>query len=463
MRALMIVSILLPAVLSGQEKADQRIEPAATVPGGKVLEWTTPEGQPYWYRVPKEIRKDQPPDLVIMLHGTGLKWGWAFWNYPIQNGGFRGDDVVVAPEGLTPGQGGTFNFVQGKKDGDQIAGLISLFRKKMPIGKVYLYGHSQGAFFCYWFAGEHPDLVDGIVAHAGNVLDVKHSKLAKQKVAIGILHGRADAVVPVECAFRTEKVYQDEGYEKVKLHVVEGLTEQSGHWPLPKQVADMFTWLDQVSTSTPAQAVAAALAALEGKEPDLAAAAAGADRAEGLLKKARDPAAAESLKVFREFLAAAAAAHAAALGKDPALADPKMPLGAWAGHFLAVDAALDGVPAWTEAMKAPRVAAKPSKAVEKAIKDLNTPDRKAFTAGTKALAESFLAPRASELHTALQRALAEPPKGVTPAEIEAAKKILDERASAIEKGRAAALAVTVETLAAFRATRPGFAEAAGSK
>ena len=152
-----------------------------------------------------------------MLHGTGLKWGWAFWNYPIATGEFRGNDVVVAPEGMTPGGEGIFNFTQAKPDREHIAGLITYLKKKLPIGKVYVYGHSQGAFFAYWFAGERPDLVDGIVAHAGNVLgDVKHPKAAKENVAIGILHGRADAVVPVECAYTTEKVYKEQGYKKLR-------------------------------------------------------------------------------------------------------------------------------------------------------------------------------------------------------------------------------------------------------
>ena len=36
------------------------------------------------------------------------------------------------------------------------------------------------------------------------------SKLSKEKVAVGILHGRADAVVPVDCAVRTERIYREQ-------------------------------------------------------------------------------------------------------------------------------------------------------------------------------------------------------------------------------------------------------------
>ena len=202
-------------------------------PKGEVLEWTSKEGRPYWYRIPKKSKGK--PALILMLHGTGLNHGWSFWNYPIVKGNFRKSDIVVSPDALTPGANGTFNFLQGNKDGDQIVGIIKTFQSAFDIGKVYVYGHSQGAFFCYWFAGEHPEVIDGIVAHAGNVLNVKHSKFAREKVGIAILHGKADAVVSVACAHRTHKIYKEQGYKKLKLELVDGLTARSGHWPLPKQ------------------------------------------------------------------------------------------------------------------------------------------------------------------------------------------------------------------------------------
>src|ERR1044071_6470373 len=107
--------LLIPAA---EEKPPPRVEPSPRAPLGQVLEWTSVRGKPYWYRLPRKLDARKPPHLVLMLHGTGLKWGWAFWNYPIAAGGFRGSDVVVAPEGMAPGGGDTFNFMQGKPDGD---------------------------------------------------------------------------------------------------------------------------------------------------------------------------------------------------------------------------------------------------------------------------------------------------------------------------------------------------------
>ncbi len=193
-----------------QEAADAVTAPGKKAPRGQLLEWKSEAGQPYWYHVPEVFSKDRPPALILMLHGTGGNQGWSFWNYPIVAGKFRPHDIVVSPDGVTPGGGTSFNFVQGKKDGEQIAEIIASFREAYPeIDRVYLYGHSQGAFFCYWYAGEYPDTLDGIVAHAGNVLSVQHDKKTKQGVGIGILHGRADAVVGVVCACRTFGIYHE--------------------------------------------------------------------------------------------------------------------------------------------------------------------------------------------------------------------------------------------------------------
>jgi predicted esterase len=405
-RLLASLSCLLP-LLPAQKDVDV-VEPTTKAPRGKALEWKSAQGRTYWYRLPKDIETKTPPDLLLMLHGTGTSHGWSFWNYPIV-GDFRRRDIVVSPDGLTPGQGDTFNFVQGPKDGEQIAGLIADFKQRFPIGRVYLYGHSQGAFFCYWFAGEHPELIDGIVAHAGNVLDVKHGKLAKQKVAIGILHGRADAVVPVECAVRTEKIYREEGYAKLKLEIVDGLTEQSGHWPLPLQVSKMLDWLDQVSTQSATQAVRTAASELQKPGPDFAVVAEQLAKARKLLPKADDAdkkALQPQLDALARLLDQLALLHSQALLADPAVSDPKAGYGPWAMEFVLLDRAFGEHAAWKKAMAKPRdVAARHDKAIEKAQKGLDQPGKDSRAAAVKALEEAFLARQAGGLGQSLAKPL----------------------------------------------------------
>jgi pimeloyl-ACP methyl ester carboxylesterase len=442
------------------EPPTPRVEPSAGAPLGQMLQWTSPAGQPYGYRLPRKIDRQRPPNLVFMLHGTGLQWGWAFWNYPIAAGGFRGNDIIVAPEGMTPGQGGTFNFIQGKADGDQIAGLIAVFKRAFPIARVYIYGHSQGAFFAYWFAGDRPELVDGIVAHAGNVLDVKHSKLAKEKVAIGILHGKADQVVPVECAYRTEKIYKEQGYKQVKLFVVEGLTAQSGHWPLPKEAGEMFDWLDSVSQDSARGVADIALHELAKNEVDLGIVAEAAARGETLLKgyKGADRAAvSEKLKAIAGLIEAAQAAHAAAV-KSPAGTPRKdKDYGPWAAHFRAADAALGRLGAWQSSVKQLRSRAQShDKLIAAVLPRLDKAGERDVADALKAAEQAFLSSRYAQLLVTIEKS-----KALKPADAGTLKALLDSRRPADEEGARAAAAKTKELVAGFREAHRDWFQDAG--
>jgi predicted esterase len=455
------LAVAASAARAQEEGKVERVEPGPKAPRGDVLEWTSAQGKPYWYRLPKKPGK--ATNLVLMLHGTGLKWGWAFWNYPIATGEFRGDDIVIAPEGMTDGGGGTFNFVQGKNDGEHIAGLIQLFRERFEIQNVYLYGHSQGAFFTYWFAGEYPELVNGIVAHAGNVLDVKFPKYAKENVAIGILHGRADAVVPVECAFRTEEVYRSEGYKKLKLYVVEGLTEQSGHWPLPVQVSEMLAWLDQASASTPAAAVDAALLEVAKDVPDFAALADLVERARGKLAKHKgdDKAALdEKVEALAGLLASTEVRVWASMKSDVEAQLAKPAYGAWAARLRLAHRAFRGSPTWkATAGAAAKTSETHEKKVRDALEDLGRGKKSAFGSGVEALEASYLAPSYVDLVSRM-RQLAEGGGSQADAEDKQAFRALVEARKAAEEAGAKSFEDAARSAAAeFREKRAAWFEA----
>lgn len=389
--------LLFSSFAFGQEKVD-RAEPNDAAPLGKSLEWTSTQGRPYWYRLPKKIDPKSPPNLIVMLHGTGMDHRWSFWNYGVAQGEFRKNDIVLSPDGLTAQQGGkTFNFVQGKEDGEQVAGLIQLFRKRFPVANVYLYGHSQGAFFVYWFAGEHPDLVNGFVAHAGNVLaDVKFPKLAKDSMAIGILHGKEDAVVPVDCAYSSEEAYKKEGFKKIKLRVVEGLTKESGHWPLPKEVAEMLDWCDSVCSASAESAIAAALTEIAKKDPDLPALAATLDRAAQLMKREKTADDSETRKRYQAltaFVQSCGSASATELQKEIPKSSAKPAYGAWAAQFRLGARAFPELDAWKSPFKAFfELGKNQEKAVVAAIASLSSGKKTAVRDAIQAAESGFLAP-----------------------------------------------------------------------
>ena len=187
-------------------------------PRGQVLEWTSAEGKPYWYRLPKNLDRAAAAGTRPHAPRHRPQVGLGVLELSDRDRRVPRERHRRRARGHDARRRGHVQLHAGEAGPRSHRGLIAYFKKKLPIGKVYLYGHSQGAFFAYWFAGEHPELVDGIVAHAGNVLaDVKHPKAAKEKVAIGILHGRADAVVPVDAPTRPRRSTRSRGTRSCKL------------------------------------------------------------------------------------------------------------------------------------------------------------------------------------------------------------------------------------------------------
>jgi predicted esterase len=436
-----------------------RVAPSASAPRGETLEWASPAGRPYWYRVPKKIDAKRPPRLILMLHGTGLDHGWSFWNHPIGSGGFRPDDIVVSPDGLGPGEGDTFDFLQTKSDDDQIVSLIRLFRKRFPIARVYLYGHGQGASFCYGFVGGHPELVDGIVAHAGKALDVSHPGLAKERVAIGILHAKADAVVSVECAYRIEKIYQEQGYRKLKLCVVEGLTERSGHGPLPKQVLEMFEWLDQVTAGTLDAALAVALSELSKVVPDLDVVADAARNGRALLAKYRGEdreALRTKLEAVEAFLEDIAAGHAECVEVSMRAVNRSESTESWRAYFRLVERSVRDTKAWSKTLREQiKLASTHEKAVVRALAALaRRPGKGAFVAAVTALERSLLAESYPELRDLVGRVAEKPPRGVGEKHVAASREVIE---TSLERERlawSAVLGVIAPRLESFRSKHP---------
>lgn len=442
-RLIVFALLALAPTVAGQKLGEvPRVAPTAKAPRETTLEWTSDAGRPYWYRLPAKSGRKKP-DLVIMLHGTGGNHGWAFWNYGIDAGQFQKDDIVLSPDGVTPGGNATFNFVQNKKDGDQIASLITQFRKQFEIGRVFLYGHSQGAFFCYWFGGAYTTMLDGFIAHAGNVLDVDHNALAKKKLAVCILHGRADAVVPVDCAFRTERIYKEQGYENLKLEIVDGLNERSGHWPLPAQVKKMFEWLDATTTPTARGALQAVNAETAKELPDLATITEALERAKRLVRKApRDEKESLTTEIDRLdiMIEKTVTAHVAALADRT----PKSEDGEWLGHFRAAHAALSENAAWKKAMsKLIRQAASDEKAAKKALKRLDGKwSAKALRTCAKFLEQNRLAASWETIAGRLEQRLKELPKGAKQEDVEAVRELIGRRRPLLEGGAKTACTVT---------------------
>ena len=156
--------------------------------------------------LPNGYSENNPAPLLLDLHGfmgDGLsQQRFSRLSNVARENGF----VYVAPDGLRDSNGNQFwnasrsccNF--DRTDIDDAAFLKSLIdeiSKKIAIDpkRIYIFGHSNGAFMSYKFACTYPDTVAAVVGVAG-AMDLEGNDCAiSTPVSVLEIHGTADAVI----------------------------------------------------------------------------------------------------------------------------------------------------------------------------------------------------------------------------------------------------------------------------
>ena len=156
--------------------------------------------------LPNGYSADNPAPLLLDLHGfmgDGLsQQRFSRLSNIARENGF----VYAAPDGLPNSNGDQFwiaskaccNF--DRTDVDDAAFLKSLIdeiSKKVAIDpkRIYIFGHSNGAFMSYKFACTYPDTVAAIVGVAGAMDLVGNDCAIASPVSVLEIHGTADAVI----------------------------------------------------------------------------------------------------------------------------------------------------------------------------------------------------------------------------------------------------------------------------
>ncbi len=241
---------------SGGERESKAPSPAAK---GEAYQWKAANGIPFEYFVPKNFDPKVGANLVLILHGNGLSYAWGLANHP--PGQFLPDDVVVSPEGPTFLQStNAWEFLDSRDDCVKVHELIEELKKVFKVRATFLYGHSQGSFFVFRYAGEFPDDVNGVVGHAGALWAT--SKLGKSghKQAIAFLHGTDDANVHWWQSADARMRYRDADYPNVHLRTL----WSHPHAPVWQQAQNELAWCEGMTSDDPAR-VAASLSILSEK------------------------------------------------------------------------------------------------------------------------------------------------------------------------------------------------------
>ena len=391
-------SVLVAVVLAARAPAAPADEHAskdpATRPVAEICTWKSADGLAYEFYVPKSYDPAKGANLLLILHGSNLDRRWGFANHT--PGEFRPDDVIVSPDGTTQNPQKTgFNFLKDAKDLQRLHALHEELKKLFKVNATFLYGHSQGSFFSFLYAGTYPDDVQGLVGQSSGVWAGTAASPKQHKQAIALMHGTADPVVPYVQSAGGLTFYRDAKFPNVHLRSLEGWP----HAPCAQQTAQELAWCEGMTSADPAR-VQASLDAIEAVETGegwtrdaaalylVAKRAASMESAPAALKER----AAKSVAAVEALAKAHADAIAASLGKGKG---DKVEDAAWVGHLAMFLRDFDGVPACDAMAKdwADRVAKQKADGI-KALKEfyrVKAKDpAKAIAAGVEAIREGFL-------------------------------------------------------------------------
>lgn len=379
----LIFALLAVAVCA--QKAQKEPSAATT---GKVYEWQSENGLQYQYFLPKSYDPAVGVNLTFVLHGSNLDRRWGFANH--KAGKFRQDDLVVCPDGTTPNGHGRFNSLQSSKDLKRLHALHQELKGLIKIRATYLYGHSQGSFFSFLYAGAYPEDVQGLVGQASGVWIGTAATKKHHHQAVVLMHGTADPVVPYGQSVGGLKHYRDAKYPHARLRSLDGWN----HWPTQAQTEQQLAWCEGMTTDDNDRMAVSFTTLNDAKgvvDPvalyEVAARVAGtAGMAASVVKKAKN-AMAEVDNCAKK--------HALAIKRSSGKKTKKLVAKPWIGHLPLFLRHFEGVPAcdaaakvWQKALDAQgKLATKHSRAFWQSSKSNG---KKAFAAGVRLVHGGFL-------------------------------------------------------------------------
>ncbi|MEM8710933.1 MAG: alpha/beta fold hydrolase, partial [Planctomycetota bacterium] len=241
-----LVTLLAALALSplGFAQASEK-EPGAGTPG-KRYSWTAENGLGFEYVIPKGYDPDVGANLTFILHGSNLDRRWGFANH--EPGKFRPDDIVVSPDGTTSNGQGGFNSLQRRDDLERLHDLHQELRTRLNVRDTFLYGHSQGSFFAFYYAGAYPEDVAGVVGHASGVWIGTKGGPTQHHQAIVLMHGTADPVVPYRQSVGSLSAHFEKlGYPMARLRSLDGWN----HWPSQHHASQQLAWCEGMTSADP--------------------------------------------------------------------------------------------------------------------------------------------------------------------------------------------------------------------
>jgi predicted esterase len=149
--------------------------------------------QPYRVLIPESYKADKPSPLVVALHGMGSDENTMFDSYSgaLKREAERVGFVVACPKGRD-----SASMYRGSAEQDVMDVLAEVRRDyKIDPNRIYLMGHSMGAYGTWSVAMAHPDIFAALGPISGGGSPAGMAKIAH--IPQFVVHGDDDRTVPV--------------------------------------------------------------------------------------------------------------------------------------------------------------------------------------------------------------------------------------------------------------------------
>lgn len=245
----------------------ERLAPTADATPGKPYAWKSREGLRYTWTLPKDFKKGEGYDLVVLCHPNRADFRWGTLNHPAPatagERGFRPGDIVVGIDGTTANDHNPDirTFEPTPESVVQFRDLVLEISRTFPVNRIYFYGMGGGGEFVQCFAAAFPALTDGIVVHG---CSAPFDCVKKGRTPLVLMHGAKDLIVPLSVSFEARRAYADAEHTNVRLRVLQSFND----FPNPVRASECLDWVKAMRTDDAEQLLASVRAMLTPKRPD---------------------------------------------------------------------------------------------------------------------------------------------------------------------------------------------------
>lgn len=165
-------------------------------------------GRPAEIVIPSRYADGTEMPLVILLHGYMVTAALQDVYFQLSRRAQRDGFLLLLPDGTLDADGAHFWDAAGTccgateplvDDVGYLSALIAEARARFTVGKVYLAGHSNGAFMAYRYVCDVPGEVSAMVSLAGSIFGgVATCPASTAPVSVLQIHGDADDIIPYE-------------------------------------------------------------------------------------------------------------------------------------------------------------------------------------------------------------------------------------------------------------------------